>query len=77
VARALEVVREFVPVDGRRLRGIFSRVPGAVAFGEWFMRPGVLRGLERVDRHLARQVFVRSVRAVFALDVDASLFVVM
>ena len=71
--RTLEDIREIEMDDGlRRLCG-FARLPGADAIGQWLRRPGQLRGLKRVNRHLARQVIVSSDRDDFTLDVDATM----
>ena len=71
--RTLEDIREIELDDGLRQLCGFARLPGADAIGQWLRRPGHLRGLKRVNRHLARQVLVRSDRAEFTLDVDATM----
>ena len=70
--RTLEDIREIEADDGLRQLCRYDRVPGADAIGEWLRKPGNLKGLKRVNRHLARGVIARSTQTDFTLDVDAT-----
>jgi hypothetical protein len=70
--RTLEDIREIETDDGLRQLCRYDRLPGADAIGEWLRKPGNLRGLKQVNRHLARGVIARSDQADFTLDVDAT-----
>jgi Transposase DDE domain group 1 len=70
--RALEDIREIQTDDGLRRLCRYDRLPGADAIGEWLRRPGNLKGLKQVNRHLARGVIARSTQTDFTLDVDAT-----
>ena len=58
--RTLEDIREFGRDDGLRQLCRYDRLPGADAIGVWLSKPGNLKGLKQVNRHLIRGVFARS-----------------
>jgi hypothetical protein len=70
--RALEDIREIGADDGLRQLCRYDRLPGADAIGDWLRKPGNLKGLKPVNRHLAREVIARSDQKDFTLDVDAT-----
>jgi hypothetical protein len=70
--RALEDIREIQTDDGLRQLCRYDRLPGADAIGDWLRKPGNLKGLKQVNRHLVRGVIARSDQTDFTLDVDAT-----
>ena len=70
--RTLEDIREIETDNGLRQLCRYDRLPGADAIGDWLRKPGNLKGLKQVNRHLARGVIARSDQTDFTLDVDAT-----